>query len=103
MMTLPALTQSRVVRAVLRLLAAMWIAADAGAALPQPATTLAGEHAQRAPVVAVFTGQFERGAPVYRLPSLTITGRRSVATLDATAQKKEPRDARAIRTRAAPS
>jgi hypothetical protein len=100
MTTLPALTRSRAVRAALRLLAAIWIAADAGAALPQPAATLAGEHSAGAPVVAVFTGQFERGAPVYRLPSLTVSApRRSVAALEGAAPKREPRDARAFRAR----
>lgn len=99
MTTLPVLTRSRVVRAALRLLTAAWIATEAGTALPQPTTTIAEEHAARAPVVAVFTGQFERGAPVYRLPSVSVSARRSVVAFEA--QQHDARRARAVRVPAA--
>ena len=98
MTTLPVLTRSRVVRAALRLLTAAWIATEVGAALPQPTTTVAEEHSARAPVVAVFTGKFERGVPVYRLPSLRVSASRPVA-LEATAQKLDAREQRAARSR----
>jgi hypothetical protein len=99
MTKLPALTRSRAVRAALRLLAAIWIAADAGAAVPQPAATLAEEHSAGAAVVAVFTGQFERGAPVYRLPSITIAAKRNVARFEAGAQKRVRSDPQSLPAR----
>jgi hypothetical protein len=41
-------------------------------AAPAPGT---GVQAER-PMVAIFTGEFVDGMPVYRLPSITVTARR---------------------------
>ena len=54
--------------------------------------TPARESAARAPVAAptagVFTGEFDHGVPVYRLPSVTITTTRS-AELARMAQEEQ--------------
>jgi hypothetical protein len=78
--------------AALPLSTAIWISGSAG--LPPPQAT-AVERSE-APVVAVFTGQFEDGSPVYRLPPLTVSATRSVAAAQATVPRGDPR-ARAIR------
>jgi hypothetical protein len=50
-----------------------------------------------APMVGVFTGQVDGGIPVYRLPAISVSANRSVATRDA--QRRDARDARALRAR----
>ena len=46
----------------------------------------AGDAAQKT-VVAEFTGELERGTPVYRLPSISVSVKRSVLALE-TPQKR---------------
>jgi len=99
MITLPALTRARAVRAALRLCTGIWIATNAGAALPQPATTLAGDRSTGAPVEAVLAGRFDGGAPVYRLPAVTVTARRSAPALEAAATKRTAREPQATQAR----
>jgi hypothetical protein len=99
MTTFPALTRSRAVRSILRLLTAIWIATGSTAALPQPMTALAGERSSQPPVLAVFTGQFDRGTPIYRLPSITVSGRRNVAALESPAPRNGGRSRGAAHTR----
>jgi hypothetical protein len=99
MTTLPALTRSRSIRFALRLLAATWMAAEAGAALPQATPMVAAEAPARASVVAVFTGEFQRGTAVYRLPSVTVTAKRDVGALQAPVAKRTPRVAQPMPAR----
>ena len=42
-----------------------------------------------ASMVAEFTGQFEGIAPVYRLPTISVSANREVAVVDARARKPE--------------
>jgi hypothetical protein len=71
------------------LLTVFWLAFATGAAA-QVACPPAAERASRA-LVAEFTGSFDRGTPVYRLPSMSVTVGRTVAAADARGQKRDPR------------
>jgi len=42
-----------------------------------PAAALATKGEAPAPMVGTFTGEFDHGAPVYRLPSVAVTASRS--------------------------
>ncbi len=46
------------------------------------------------PVVGVFTGEIDRGIPVYRLPSISVSADRSVGARDA--QLRHAQDASAV-------
>jgi hypothetical protein len=100
MTTFPALTRSRAVRSILRLLTAIWIATGSTASLPQPMTAIAGERSSRPLVLAVSTGQFDRGTPIYRLPSITVSARRNVAALESPAPKNAGHSRGTLRARA---
>jgi hypothetical protein len=102
MKTASASTQSHPFRSALLVLTASWIATEAISALSECLMSAAPAETS-APVVAVASGESERGVPVYRLPSITVTAGRSVATLETTAPKREPVEARASRLRRARS
>lgn len=53
----------------------------------------AGASAQET-VVGEFTGQFDSGTPVYRLPPITVSASRNEAVADARAQKRDAREPR---------
>ena len=53
----------------------------------------AGDAAQET-VAAEFTGRFDRGTPVYRLPSITVSASRNEAVAEARAPKRDARDPR---------
>ncbi len=81
--------RSSAVRAAVLLSAALSIATAASPALPQPGAALAGEWSAATPPAAVFTGRSENGGRVYRLPPVTISAGRSVATVETAAPKRE--------------
>ena len=99
MTTVSASTQRRSLRTALLLLGAAWIASEAISALSERLINGAVD-ATPAPMVAAFSGRFEAGVPVYRLPSLTVTAKRSVVALEPAAKKgavdiRPAKDARA--------
>jgi len=49
-------------------------------------------HAAPETVEAHFTGEFDRGAPVYRLPSITVSASRNEAVIEARAPKRDARE-----------
>jgi hypothetical protein len=98
MKTASASTQSHPFRSALLVLTASWIATEAISALSECLMSAAPAETS-APVVAVASGQSERGVPVYRLPPVTVTAARSVAALETTAPKREAVEARVIRSR----
>ena len=77
---------TRLARRWLPLLVALALAGAANVSVAQapcaPAPGPAGA------VVAQFTGRFESGAPVYRLPALTVTAARNLAVVEGTAVKR---------------
>lgn len=99
MMKPTAVRRRTVIAAALQLLGVLWIATAVAAALPQERAALADECFAAAPTVAVFTGRFETGAPVYRLPPVTITAGRGAATPETAAAKRAPVEARSTRSR----
>lgn len=95
-------TQRHPVRSALLWLAAILIATEAISALSECLTSGAADRLPPA-VVAVFSGKFEHGAPVYRLPPVTISAGRGAAALEAQAPKRDSKEARAIRSHTARS
>lgn len=45
-------------------------------------------------VEARFTGELDRGTPVYRLPAITVSASRTQAVVEARAQKRDAREQR---------
>jgi len=48
----------------------------------------------RAQIVATFTGEFDNGTPVYRLPSITVVAHRKAAVAKTERQRSDPRQTR---------
>lgn len=90
----------RLVRSGLAALAAAWIASEAVPALSGCLLPAAAEPTSTA-VAAAFTGDFDRGAPIYRLPPVTVRAGRTVVAQTTAASKREPVEPRAIRSPAA--
>jgi hypothetical protein len=61
--------------------------------------TTVGDAEQATMAASVFTSGFERGTPVYRLPPLEVTAKRSQVAQDAPAVKRDSHEARAARDR----
>jgi hypothetical protein len=99
MTTASASTQGRPLRSALLLLASAWIVTEALSALSECIINGAADGTP-VPVVAAFSGKFESGAPVYRLPPVTVTAERSAATLQTLVPNRGPVEARASRSRA---
>ena len=81
-----------VTRRSLPLLAALGFALVAGS--PFAAPPCASSPAPAPAPVAEFTGRFAGGAPVYRLPAITVSAERSVAAAASSVRKDDPRLAR---------
>ena len=91
MTTVSTSTQGRPLRSALLVLIAAWIATEAISALSECLISGAADQLPTA-VVAVFSGEFERSAPVYRLPSITVAAKRSLPTAEAGAPKRIARE-----------
>ena len=76
----------------LLLLAGIGVATEATSPLLERVLTLCAERSTPAPAVAAVAGQFQRGAPVYRLPAVTVTATRGVAPLESGSPKRLARE-----------
>jgi len=81
-------TDARATRWAWRIVAVLALAAAAVATVRD--ATIARDVAVPAPGVAVFTGEFDHGAPVYRLPAITVSGARESDDGLAQAQARAP-------------
>jgi hypothetical protein len=83
------------VRWIARLLILAGIAVLATPVWITPAA-LEGKSSVQAPMEGVFTGEFDRGVPVYRLASITVSAPRNAESARSTAQPRNtPRVSRA--------
>jgi hypothetical protein len=89
MTTLYRLARDRASRSAFQILGAIIVAGIAAVAFVGGSAVPAAAPSALPPVVGVFTGRFDRGIPVYRLPSISVSADRGVAA----------RDARALRAR----
>ncbi|TMG83688.1 MAG: hypothetical protein E6H78_11710 [Betaproteobacteria bacterium] len=77
------LMRFRAIRLIAHLLVSAWIGS---AAAVSPA--LGGNVSAQAPLEGVFTGAFDRGVPVYRLPSISVSAKRNVEAARRSAQAR---------------
>jgi len=75
-------------------LAVVGFAVAPGGLLAESSCIPTGDPAPRA-LVAEFTGRFDRGAPIYRLPSITVSATRNQTMIEARTPKRQTRDERA--------
>ena len=66
----------------------VWIAGAAAPSVWGAPAEPAGNGAVRAASEGVFTGQFDRGVPIYRLPSITVSAHRNAEPERSTAQAR---------------
>ncbi|HZI83686.1 MAG TPA: hypothetical protein VFF44_07210 [Casimicrobiaceae bacterium] len=89
-MTTNSASRSVAVRTTLLLMTAFSLAVGAGPSLSEVACPSVAEKGAGT-LVAEFTGEFDRGAPVYRLPPVSVSVSRSLAVAEARAQKRDAR------------
>ena len=88
------LLRFRAIRLIAHLLVSAWIGS---AAAVSPA--LGGNVSAQAPLEGVFTGAFDRGVPVYRLPSISVSAKRNVEAARRSAQARSVDQTRAVTQR----
>jgi hypothetical protein len=91
------LRRFRAIRLIAHLLVSAWIGS---AAAVSPA--LGGNVSAQAPLEGVFTGEFDRGVPIYRLPSISVSANRNVEATRRSAQARSVDRRRAV-TQSVPS
>ena len=79
------------VRRPLPFLTALAFALAGGSAFAAPPCSSPPGQASPPVPVAEFTGRFVAGAPVYRLPAITVSANRSVAAAQSSVRKSEAR------------
>jgi hypothetical protein len=97
----PGLTDAGAVRWWAHLVAVAGIAVLAASVLGVP-SAWACKVSVQAPMEGVFTGEFDRGVPVYRLPSISVSANRNVETARRSAQARGVDRTRAV-TQSVPS
>ena len=87
MTTLYRLMRDRASRSPFQIVAVIIVAGIAAVAFVGGSAVPAAAPSALPPVIGVFTGQIDRGIPVYRLPSISVSADRSVVARDARAAR----------------